>query len=114
MNTLLKLEELGIFVLSIVFFSQLDFAWWWFPLLLLAPDIGMLGYAINTKIGAFTYNSCHHRLVAATIAIVGLVFDNSYWQLAAIILFAHISMDRMLGFGLKYKNDFKLTHLTNL
>lgn len=114
MNTVLKLEELGIFVLSIFFFSQLNFAWWWFPVLLLAPDIGMLGYLFNPKIGAFMYNLFHHRLVAAIIGIIGLSLANPYWQLAAVILFAHIAMDRVVGFGLKYNDDFKHTHLDEL
>lgn len=42
MKTSLKIEELAQFLLGIFFFSQLDYAWWWFPVLLLTPDIGML------------------------------------------------------------------------
>ena len=53
MKYILKLEELAEFILGIFIFSRLDFAWWYFPLLLLAPDIGMLGYLVNPKIGAW-------------------------------------------------------------
>lgn len=69
MKTLLKIEELGIFLLSIFLFTRLDLAWWWFPLLLFAPDIGMIGYIINPKVGAFTYNLIHHRFVASLAAL---------------------------------------------
>lgn len=111
MRNLLKLEEAGIFLLTIYLFSTLDFAWWWFPALLLVPDIGMIGYLINPKIGAFIYNLFHHQLVATGVAFYGLAFENEYWILAGIILFAHISFDRMMGYGLKFNDSFHHTHL---
>ncbi len=111
MSILLKLEEVGIFLLCIFLFSKLNFAWWWFPALLMLPDIGMIGYIINSKIGAFTYNLLHHRFVASLVAFYALTYGNEYWKLAAIILFAHISLDRILGYGLKYNDSFSNTHL---
>lgn len=111
MRNFLKLEEAALFLLCIYFFSLLKFEWWWFPALLLVPDIGMVGYAVNTKIGALTYNALHNRVVASLIAMYSLMSDNQYWQLVAIILFAHIALDRALGFGLKYKDSFNSTHL---
>ena len=53
MKVLLKLEEGAVFLFCIFLFSRLNFAWRWFPALLLLPDIGMIGYIINPKIGAF-------------------------------------------------------------
>ncbi len=114
MKAVLKLEEVGLFLLAVYFFSTLNFAWWWFPLLLLAPDIGMIGYALGTKVGAYTYNILHHRLTASIVAIYGVSFQNEYLQLAALILFAHISMDRIFGYGLKHTTGFKYTHLETL
>ena len=38
---------------------QLDFAWWVFPACILLPDISMIGYAINPKVGAQIYNFIH-------------------------------------------------------
>lgn len=111
MNVLLKLEEGAIFLFCIFLFGRLDFAWWWFPALLLLPDIGMLGYVINNKIGAFTYNLTHHRLVAILVALYAIAYGDEYWKLIAIILFAHISFDRTLGYGLKYSDGFQHTHL---
>ncbi|MBX2892753.1 MAG: DUF4260 domain-containing protein [Saprospiraceae bacterium] len=111
MKTLLNIEEWGIFLLCIFLFSRLPFAWWWFPALLLLPDIGMLGYLAGPKVGAFAYNLLHHRAVAAIVAAYALWADKAHWKLAAIILFAHISMDRALGYGLKYEDSFQHTHL---
>lgn len=111
MNVLLKVEEGAIFLFCIFLFSKLNFAWWWFPALLLLPDIGMIGYIINPKIGAFTYNLLHHRFVASLIGFYALTYGNDYWKLIVIILFAHISLDRALGYGLKYNDSFQHTHL---
>ena len=111
MKTLLKLEEGAVFLLCIFLFSQLNFAWWWFPALLLVPDIAMIGYIVNSKIGAYTYNFLHHRLTASAVAFYALTSGNEYWMFATIILFAHISFDRLMGYGLKYNNSFHNTHL---
>jgi len=111
MKTILNLEDWAVFLLCIFLFSKLPFAWWWFPALLLLPDIGMLGYLISPKIGAWTYNLLHHRAIAALVAAYSLWSDKPGWKLAAIILFAHISMDRAVGYGLKYEDAFSHTHL---
>jgi len=111
MKFLLKSEEVAIFLLCLFLFSRLDFAWWWFPALLLLPDIGMIGYMAGPRIGAYTYNFFHHRLVASSVACYALTCGNDHWKLAAIILFAHISFDRALGYGLKYPDGFSNTHL---
>jgi len=80
-------------------------------LLLFAPDIGMVGYAINPKMGALTYNLTRHRFVAAVEVLYALILGDLYRQVAAIILFAHSSLDRILGYGLKYSDSFGNTHL---
>lgn len=114
MKNLLKVEELAMFLLSIYLFSLLDYAWWVFLLLILAPDIGMLGYLINTKVGALTYNIFHHKGIAILILVFGWVAISEEIMLAGIILFGHSSMDRIFGYGLKFNDNFKHTHLGNL
>ncbi|MDZ7767428.1 MAG: DUF4260 family protein [Melioribacteraceae bacterium] len=52
MNSLIRLEEVALFILSIYLFALLNFSWWWFPLLLLIPDVRMIGYIMNNKVGA--------------------------------------------------------------
>ena len=111
MKNLIRLEEAGVFILTVYLFSILEFAWWWFPALLLLPDIGMIGYWFNPKIGAFAYNLFHHRLTATCVSLTGLIMANDYFLLAGIILFAHISFDRIVGYGLKYSDSFQHTHL---
>ncbi|MFI1745220.1 DUF4260 domain-containing protein [Thalassobellus sediminis] len=111
MKTTLKLEELAMFILGIFAFNQLHFAWWWFLALILTPDVGMLGYVINTKIGGIVYNIFHHKGLAILFYIIGIYLQNDVLQLVGIILFSHASFDRALGYGLKYSDNFKNTHL---
>lgn len=111
MKLILKAEEFTMLLLGIFAFRQLDFAWWWFPLLFLLPDLGMLGYIFNNKTGAFFYNLFHHRGLAIMLWIFGFGLQQEFIQLIAVILFAHVAFDRMLGYGLKYEKGFKFTHL---
>lgn len=114
MKTTLKLEELALLLLGIFLFSQLPFAWWWFLVLILAPDIGMIGYVFGNKTGAFTYNLFHHRGIAIAVYLAGIYFQSEITQLIGVILFAHCAMDRMFGYGLKYEKGFKFTHLGDI
>jgi hypothetical protein len=111
MQKVIKLEELGLFILGIYFFSQLEFAWGWFLVLILTPDFSMIGYVFGDRVGAFCYNVAHHRGLAIALFLVGIYYSNSQIQLSGVILFTHSSMDRMLGYGLKYETGFKFTHL---
>lgn len=111
MKSIIKLEELGLFLFGIYLFNQLDYAWWWFLVLILTPDFSMIGYVFGNKSGAFLYNLFHHRGLAILIYWLGIHFSNDAVQLTGIILFAHSSMDRMMGYGLKYETGFKFTHL---
>ena len=111
MKTVIKLEELGLFILGVYLFSLLNYQWWWFLILILAPDLSMFGYVINTKAGAFLYNLFHHRGVAVLVYILGCYLRIEIVQLIGIILFSHAAMDRIFGYGLKYETGFKYTHL---
>jgi len=111
MKNTLKIEEAAMFGLSAYLFSQTDFAWWWYLALILAPDIGMIGYVINSRVGALTYNLLHHKAIAVAVLCLGWYFSNEWTVLAGIILFGHASMDRILGYGLKFNDSFYHTHL---
>lgn len=111
MSYLLKLEELAELLLGIWLFTLLDYSWWIFPALILLPDVGMAGYLFNLKTGAWLYNLFHHKAVAITCYLVGIWLAVPVLQLAGIIIFSHAAMDRMFGYGLKYSDSFKHTHL---
>lgn len=111
MKNLLKLEEVGQFLLAILLFSQLEYAWWVFPVFILIPDLSMLGYLFNTRTGAWLYNLFHHKLLAILILLAGYGLNDQLITLIGVILFGHSAMDRIFGYGLKFADDFKHTHL---
>ncbi len=111
MKNTIRLEEAAMFGLSIVLFSKTGFAWWWYPALILLPDLGMLGYIAGNRTGSITYNLFHHKGIAIIILCLGWHIMHPWMELSGIILFGHSSMDRMLGYGLKYTDSFHHTHL---
>ena len=99
------------FALAIYFNSFLPFQGWVFWAWFLAPDLGMLGYLINTRIGAFMYNMLHHKGIAIALYLAGSILTIHELTLVGVVLFGHSSFDRIVGYGLKYSDNFKNTHL---
>ncbi|ACU63416.1 DUF4260 domain-containing protein [Chitinophaga pinensis] len=113
MKYLLQAEAIVPFILSVVLLNLLPvhFAWWAWILLFLAPDMGMIGYVVNNKVGAFVYNLFHHQLVAVIVWGIGLFIQQPYVEMVGLILLGHSSLDRLFGYGLKRSEGFKFTHL---
>ncbi len=111
MKNQLRLEQIAMFLIGIIVFKQLEFAWWWFPLLLLTPDFSMLGYLAGPAVGAASYNLFHHKAVALAVLSLGYWLSLPVVSLIGVILWSHSSMDRIFGYGLKYPDDFKHTHM---
>jgi hypothetical protein len=111
MKTLLRLEELFLTALAFYLFLALDYAWWWFLVLFLAPDISMIGYLLGPQVGAWSYNVAHHKGVAIALFLLGSYGQLQWLQLIGVIMLGHSSFDRILGYGLKYPDSFQHTHL---
>jgi len=111
MKSLIRIEELAMFAVSLVLFLHTGVAWWWFIVFILVPDVSMLGYLSGPYIGAMIYNFAHHKAVALAVIALGFFMELHYVYLGGIILFAHSSMDRFFGYGLKLKEGFHATHL---
>lgn len=111
MKNLLRLEEVCMFGLALFLNSLLPFAGWVFWAFLLLPDISMVGYIFNSRTGATLYNIVHHKGLAIVLYAAGSVLKIHELMLAGVVLFAHSSMDRVFGYGLKYSDNFKNTHL---
>lgn len=110
---LLHLEGAAIFALSIVAYRSSHGGWWLFALLFLAPDLSMIGYAFNARVGADCYNTFHTYTAPVLLAVVGHLAGKPASLLLSLIWIAHIGFDRMLGFGLKYPSGFQDTHLSS-
>lgn len=108
---LLRLEGLTLFLGAAVLYAWTDTSWWLFALLFFAPDLAMIGYAAGPRVGAAVYNAVHSSTLALPVVVAGVVGD---WPLVAalgLVWLAHIGFDRVLGYGLKYPEGFKETHL---
>lgn len=111
MKNILRLEEAMQFVLAIYLFNQLPFAGWIYAALFIAPDVSMLGYAFSTRVGAYAYNIFHHKGIAIMIYLLGMYTSADVVMFAGVLLFGHSAFDRIFGYGLKYTDNFKNTHL---
>jgi hypothetical protein len=111
MQNLIKVEELALAALAVFLFRFLGYAWWWLAVLFLAPDASIVGYLAGPRVGAFTYNLVHQKAVAVTLYIVGYFAGSHAMQLAGVVMLAHSSADRVLGYGLKHTDAFQHTHL---
>ena len=110
-NLMLKLEGLAVFLLALSIYWQQSFSWPLFWSTVLIPDIALLGYLVNAKVGARMYNITHAKLLPTVLAVVAIVLGNVLHLALALVWFVHIGVDRMLGYGLKYPEGFKITHL---
>jgi Domain of unknown function (DUF4260) len=113
-RALLHAEGATLLGLAILLYARSGQSWWLFAVLLLAPDIGMLGYLAGTRAGAAVYNAFHAYPAPGVLAAVGVLTDRPLAVALALIWFAHIGMDRLFGYGLKYPTDFKDTHLSHV
>ena len=97
--------------LSLLLFWKYSGAWLLYALLILAPDVFMLGYLRGPRVGAAIYNLGHTWLLPGLIGIVGLLAGPGADVPIALIWFGHIGVDRLLGYGLKLPTSFQDTHL---
>lgn len=111
---ILHIEGFAVLALSLYFYGYNEFSWLLFVILLFSPDISMIGYLINNKFGAMLYNVFHTYSLSIIIVACGLLLSNGTILAIGLILTAHIGMDRMFGFGLKYPTEFKDTHLNRV
>ncbi|HDR7793707.1 TPA: DUF4260 domain-containing protein [Bacillus luti] len=107
-------EGLIILLATIYMYSLYEFSWIIFLVFLLTPDLSALAYGINNHVGAKIYNVFHTYTISILLVLIGVYFKIDTVIMAGLIWTAHIGMDRMFGYGLKYETDFKDTHIQRL
>ena len=80
-------------------------------LLFLAPDLSFFGYFAGMRAGATVYDAVHTYVAPLALGAAGVLVDAGIAVQIALIWLAHIGVDRALGYGLKYPDGFKDTHL---
>ncbi|HWB18220.1 MAG TPA: DUF4260 domain-containing protein [Vicinamibacterales bacterium] len=107
----LRLEGAAVVIASLVVFEQQHTSWILFTAAFLAPDLSMLGYLAGPIVGAWTYNVVHSYVAPIALVVVAIGFGLPALLPWALIWLAHIGLDRVLGYGLKYSSAFNDTHL---
>jgi hypothetical protein len=110
-RALLRVEAVAVLGASLIAYREIGASWPLFALLLLVPDVALVGYLGGPRIGAIAYNALHTYAGPAALAAlcyVDVVPDG--WAIV-LIWVAHIAMDRGLGLGLKFASAFRDTHL---
>ena len=110
-DLLLRLEWAAVLAAAVAGYLFLDGSWQLFVLLILAPDLAMLGYLAGPVVGAVVYNALHILLWPVILFLAGLYAGEPILMQVAAIWTAHVAMDRALGYGLKLPTGFTDTHL---
>ncbi|MER0238348.1 DUF4260 domain-containing protein [Fulvimarina sp. MAC8] len=108
---LLRAEAAIVLAVAISIYHHIGASWTLFALLLLVPDLSMLGFLAGPRIGARVYNAAHWYGTPMIACYVGFLWDVPMLLAIGLIWIAHIAFDRLIGAGLKYENGFRFTHL---
>jgi predicted ferric reductase len=112
-DVLLRLEGLLELVVGCIAYQRLyPHHWGIFAVLFLAPDISLLGYLRSaSKASAVFYNLVHSYVLPLALGLLAWKLGSALGGQLALIWLAHISFDRCLGFGLKFPESFRVTHI---
>jgi Domain of unknown function (DUF4260) len=108
---LLRLEGGALFAGALALYFHEGFSWLALVVLFLAPDVAAAGYLAGPRIGALAYDVAHTEALPIALAVGGVVAGGELPVQLALIWLAHIGVDRLLGYGLKYPSGFRSTHL---
>lgn len=111
--SLLHIEALCfLFASCEAYYLLFPYHWILFACLFLVPDLSLLTYLRGpTAAGSVFYNVMHNYALPCLLGILAAPLSSALLGELSLIWIAHISMDRVLGYGLKYPVSFKFTHI---
>ena len=112
-DVLLRLEGLVALAVGCVAYQRLyPHHWGVFALLFFVPDVSLLGYLRSAnKASAAFYNLVHSYVLPLALGLLSWERGSVLGGQLALIWMAHISFDRCLGYGLKFPQSFRYTHI---
>jgi hypothetical protein len=112
-TVLLQLEGLALLALCCTAYQHFfPHRWLRFTVLFLLPDLSLLGYLTRSpRFAAALYNSVHTSSFPLALGIGSYLWSSSIGLAVSLIWLAHISLDRGLGYGLKFAEGFQPTHI---
>ena len=108
---ILRLEGAAVFIASVIAYRMQGAGWMLAVAALFLPDLFMVGYLRSSSIGAWLYNVGHSYVAPLALTAIAVLQGGGGAAIAACIWFAHIGMDRAMGYGLKYPDAFTNTHM---
>jgi hypothetical protein len=111
---LLGCEGIAVAGAAAAVYVDAGYPWWLFVVLVLAPDLAMVGYLAGLRAGAVSYDALHTYVGPVLLGLVGVLGDFEAARQVALIWLTHIGVDRTLGYGLKYPSAGEDTHLQRL
>ena len=102
MKIILRIEEAAMAVIAIFLIARMNlgFSWWVYALLFLSPDISFIGFIFGERKGNAVYNLFHFKAIAVILWISGIIMNMDFLALVGLMMFAHASFDRLVGFNL--------------
>jgi hypothetical protein len=108
---LLRLEGGALLIAATAGYFAMGGHWLAYLVFLLAPDLSMLGYLAGQRAGSIAYNVAHTTVLPLLLLVGAYLAGQPIGVLVAAIWLAHIGLDRLIGYGLKYPTGFRDTHL---
>ena len=88
----LRIEGVAVLAAAVALYVDAGYEWWLFLVLLLAPDLGGLGYLFGPRIGAVTYDTTHLEALPVLLAAGGVLAGSDMSIKLGLIWLAHIGM----------------------
>ena len=110
---MLRLEGLAVLTAVVVLYARIFGGHWGlFWLLFFLPDVSFVGWIGGEQRWAATgYNLLHWEAAAVGLVLAGWLSGYAVLLQVGLIWLGHISFDRVVGYGLKYRWVFRRTHL---
>jgi hypothetical protein len=105
-----RIESLVVLTIAVGTYARHDGSWVVFIVLFLAPDLSFLASLAGPRVAAAGYNLAHVYVFPGLLLAIGAGGSRLAVDLA-LIWGAHIALDRVLGYGLRYPETIKETHL---
>ena len=110
-RVLLRLEGLVLFGCAIALYVREDYSILALVILFLAPDLSFVGLAGGPRVGAVAYDAAHTYVGPILLASASAIVEWDTGVMLGLIWLAHIGIDRAIGYGLRYPDAFRDTHL---
>ena len=112
MKRIVSVEYLVAAILVAVFYLNVGgFKWYWLPISFFVFDISAIGYLVNKRVGALTYNLVHSLIAPFILVGVYILTLNQAVLFVTLLWLFHVFVDRALGYGMKHVEGFHHTHL---